>query len=79
MRGGGWWRRRPPCWGTQTEVVGSPSWVSPTIPPSCVQLVVLVDVDDPVSSIAELTALAFRCNLTLLLGWSDAECARYVV
>lgn len=57
----------------------SPSWVSPTIPPSCVQLVVLVDVDDPVSSIAELTALAFRCNLTLLLGWSDAECARYVV
>lgn len=41
-------------------------------------LLVYVDDEHNLATIQELNKIAFSCDYTLILAWSNAECARYI-
>jgi DNA excision repair protein ERCC-1 len=41
-------------------------------------LLVLVDDENNVATLEELNKIAFKCDFTMILAWSNLECARYL-
>lgn len=41
-------------------------------------LLVFVDDESNITTLQELNKIAFACDFTLILAWSNAECARYL-